>query len=287
MENFRLGVKLSWISVGINMVLGIFKLFAGIVGNSSAMIADSMHTFSDVFTTILVLVGLDIHTKEANNQFSIHKKYEQILKKVFGIILIIMGLFVVYDSLKLLIFEEIKRPSLVPLLAAFISILVKEIMYWYTIRLSRKIKSLSMEADAWHHREDAYTSIVTFIAILTSRLGLGPLDAIAGIVVSIIVMRVGWDLYNKSKEEKIDEVITEDIMIELEEIIKQTELVDGVKSLRSRLFNNGIYVDLDIIVDSNLSVKEGHEIARSLKYRIESELTIIKHCMVHIVPNNK
>lgn len=287
MENFRLGVKVSWITAWINIFLGVFKLYAGIIGSSHAMIADSMHTFSDVFTTILVLVGLDISTKEANNQYSVHKKYEMIFKKIFGIILIMMGLFVIYDSLKLLIFEEIRRPSTIALVAALISIVVKELMYWYTIRISRKIKSLSMEVDAWHHREDAFSSVVTFIAILSSKLGLAPLDAIAGIVVSIIVIRVGTDLYNKSKEEQINEAITNEIINNLEEIINESKKVHGIKSLKSRSFNNGIYIDLDIFVDSNISVKEGHDIAKCLQYRIENELNSIKHCMVHIVPNNK
>lgn len=287
MENFKLGAKVSWVTVGINMILGVFKLFAGVAGRSNAMIADSMHTFSDVFTTILVLVGFDISTKEANDQNSIHKKYELLFKKLFGIIMIMMGLFVVYDSLKLLIFEKITRPNTIALIAALISIIVKELMYWYTIKISRKIKSLSMEADAWHHREDAFSSIVTFIAILSSKSGLAPLDAIASIVVSIIVIRVGSDLYNKSKDRPIDEAITNEIINNLEIIINEFYGVAGIKSLKSRLFNNGIYIDLDIFVDSNISVKEGHDIAKSLQYKIENELSNIKHCMVHIVPNNK
>ncbi len=287
MDNFKLGVRVSWVTVGINIILGIFKLWAGVLGRSNAMIADSMHTFSDIFTTILVLVGFDISTKEARDQDSIHKKYELLFKKLFGIIMIMMGSFVVYDSLKLLIFENITRPSNIALVAAIISIIVKEIMYWYTIKISRKIKSLSMEADAWHHREDAFSSIATFIAILSSKSGLAPLDAIAAIVVSIIVIRVGVDLYNKSKEKPIDESITNEIINNLETMIYDSPGVLGIKSLKSRLFNNGIYIDLDIFVDSTISVKEGHDIAESLQYKIENDLSNIKHCMVRIVPNNK
>lgn len=287
MDNFKLGVRVSWVTVGINIILGIFKLWAGVLGRSNAMIADSMHTFSDIFTTILVLVGFDISTKEARDQDSIHKKYELLFKKLFGIIMIMMGSFVVYDSLKLLIFENITRPSNIALVAAIISIIVKEIMYWYTIKISRKIKSLSMEADAWHHREDAFSSIATFIAILSSKSGLAPLDAIAAIVVSIIVIRVGVDLYNKSKEKPIDESITNEIINNLETMIYDSPGVLEIKSLKSRLFNNGIYIDLDIFVDSTISVKEGHDIAESLQYKIENDLSNIKHCMVRIVPNNK
>lgn len=287
MENFKLGVRASWITVGINLILGAFKLFAGIVGNSNAMIADSLHTFSDVFTTFLVLVGLEITTKEVNNQYSIHKKYESLFEKLLGIILIFMGLYIVYSSIKLLIFGDMSKPSFIALFAALASIIVKELMYWYTIKISRKIKSLSMEADAWHHREDAFSSIGTFIAILSSRLGLIPLDTIAGLVVSIVVIKLGINLYIKSNEESIDITSTNEILNNLESIIYNTNGVQDIKSLKSRIFNNGIYIDLDIFVDSNISVKEGHDIAKSLQYRIENELRSIKHCMVHIVPNNK
>ena len=287
MENFKLGVRASWITVGINLILGAFKLFAGIVGNSNAMIADSLHTFSDVFTTFLVLVGLKITTKEANNQYLIHKKYESLFEKLLGIILIFMGLYIVYNSIGLLIFGRMSKPSSIALFAALISVIVKELMYWYTIKISRKIKSLSMEADAWHHREDAFSSIGTFIAILSSKLGLVPLDTIAGFVVSIVVIKLGINLYIKSNEVSMDITNTNEILNNLESIIYNTNGVQDIKSLKSRIFNNGIYIDLDIFVDSNISVKEGHDIAKSLQYRIENEIKSIKHCMVHIVPNNK
>lgn len=287
MENFKLGVRTSWITVGINFILGAFKLFVGIVGHSYAMIADSLHTLSDVFTTFLVLIGLNISTKEAKNEHSIYKGYVSAFEKLLGIILILMGSYLIYNCIELLIFGEINQPGLIALFAALLSIIVKELMYWYTINISRKIKSLSMEADAWHHREDAFSSIGTFLAIISSRLGLVPLDAIAGIVVSIVVIKVGIKLYNKSNDRSIEKIDTDEITNDLETIIYETQGVQGIKSLKSRLFNDRVYIDLEIFVDPNISVKEGHDIARSLQYRIENELKNIKHSMVHIVPNNK
>lgn len=286
MENFKLGVRASWITVGINFALGTFKLFAGIVGHSYAMIADSLHTLSDVFTTFLVLMILSISAKDAKEEPSIYKKYLSAFEKLLGIILILMGSYLAYTCTKLLIFGGMSKPSLIALIAALISIIVKELMYWYTINISRKIKSLSMEKDAWHHREDAFSSIGTFIAILVSILGLISLDVIAGVAVSVVVIKVGRDLYNNANEKSIEKINVDEIIRNLESLVKETPGVQGIKSLKSRIFNERIYIDLEIFVDPNISVREGHDIAKALQYRIEIEFKSIKHTMVHIVPNN-
>lgn len=287
MENFKLGVRASWITVGINFALGTFKLFVGIVGHSYAMIADSLHTLSDVFTTFLVLMVLSISAREANDEEPVYKKYLAALEKLLGIILILMGSYLAYTCSRLLIFGGMSKPSIIALIAAFISIAIKEIMYWYTINISRKIKSISMEKDAWHHREDALSSIGTFIAILVSILGLVSLDVIAGVAVSIVVIKVGRNLYNKGNEKYEAKIDEDEIILNLEIIVKETPGVQGIKSIRSRIFNERMYVDLEIFVDPDISVREGHDIAKALQYRIESEFKSIKHTMVHIVPNNK
>ena len=164
------------------------------------------------------------------------------------------------------------------------SIVIKEGMYWYIIKIARKIKSLSMEADAWHHRSDAFSSLGTFIGILGARLGLTALDPIAGVVVSILVIKVGVDLYIKSVKELVDESANDETEKQIRDITCKTQGVKGIKTLKTRVFGNRIYVDLEIFVNSLITVKEGHDISEKVHDNIEKEIDEIKHCMVHIEP---
>lgn len=288
MENYKLGVKASWITVVVNIILATFKVMAGIIGNSSAMIADGVHTLSDVLTTFVVLLGLRISSKEADKEHPYgHEKYESVFAKVLSMLLLLTGIFIGYEAIKILISGETRTPKLIALIAAFLSIIVKEGMYWYTIKIARKIKSISMEADAWHHRSDAFSSIGTFVGVLGAQLGFTALDPIAGIIVSIFVVKVGVDLYIKSVKELVDEAASEEIIEMIRAKSKFIDGVKGIKSLKTRVFGNRIYVDIEIFVDSNISVKSGHDIAEKVHDKLEAEISDIKHCMVHIEPFQK
>ncbi|MCQ4923798.1 cation diffusion facilitator family transporter [Tissierella carlieri] len=288
MENYKLGVKASWITVVVNIILATFKVMAGIIGNSSAMIADGVHTLSDVLTTFVVLLGLRISSKEADKEHPYgHEKYESVFAKVLSMLLLLTGIFIGYEAIKILISGETRTPKLIALIAAFLSIIVKEGMYWYTIKIARKIKSISMEADAWHHRSDAFSSIGTFVGVLGAQLGFTALDPIAGIIVSIFVVKVGVDLYIKSVKELVDEAASEEIIEMIRAKSKFIDGVKGIKSLKTRVFGNRIYVDIEIFVDSNISVRSGHDIAEKVHDKLEAEISDIKHCMVHIEPFQK
>ena len=288
MENYKLGVRASWITVIVNILLATFKVIAGVIGNSSAMIADGVHTLSDVLTTFVVLIGLKISSKEADEGHPYgHEKYESVFAKVLSILLLLTGILIGYEAIKLLISGEAKAPKLIALIAALLSILIKEGMYWYTIKIARKIKSISMEADAWHHRSDAFSSIGTFAGVLGAQFGITALDPIAGIIVSIFVVKVGVDLYIKSVKELVDEAASKEIIKTIIEEAESTDGVKGIKNLKTRIFGNRIYVDIEIFVDSSISVKSGHDIAESVHDKLEKEISDIKHCMVHIEPSPK
>ncbi|MBU5438234.1 cation diffusion facilitator family transporter [Tissierella sp. MSJ-40] len=285
MDNYKLGVKISWITVLINVILSVFKIIAGIVGSSSAMIADGVHTLSDVLTTFVVMIGLKISSKEADENHPYgHEKYEPVFAKILSILLLLTGIFIGYEAIKILISGNIRKPGMITLFAAFLSIVVKEGMYWYTIKTAKKIKSLSMEADAWHHRSDAFSSIGTFVGILGARLGFTALDPIAGIVVSFFVIKVGVELYIKSVRELVDESANQETINLIIEKTNSVKGVKGIKSLKTRIFGNKIFIDIEILVDSTISVKEGHDIAEKVHDTIEMEIEDIKHCMVHIEP---
>ncbi|HSH35790.1 cation diffusion facilitator family transporter, partial [Schnuerera sp.] len=265
MGNYKLGVRVSILTIIINIILAIGKIIAGIIGQSNAMLADGVHTLSDVLTTLVVIIGLKVSSKEADENHPYgHEKYEPVFAKILSIFLIITGLIIGYEGVKVLIIGEIKTPGRIALIAAFISILAKEGMFWYTIKTAKKIKSFSMEADAWHHRSDVLSSAGTFIGILGARMGLKILDPIAGIIVSILIIKVGVDLYLQSIKGLVDEAADKKIITKIENIAFSVEGVKDIKNLKTRIFGNRIYVDIDILVNGNLSVIDGHNIAEKV-----------------------
>ncbi len=284
-ENYKLAVKVSIVTIISNVLLAIFKIIAGIIGRSSAILADGVHTLSDVLTTIVALVGIKVASKEADADHPYgHEKYESVFAKILSILLLLTGLFIGYESFKILIKGEFSEPGKIALVAALLSIIVKEIMYWYTIKAAKKIKSISMEADAWHHRSDAFSSIGTFIGVLGARLGAPVLDPIAGIIVSIFIVKIAIELYLKSVKELVDESASDVVINEIKKNTNSIEGVKGIKNLKTRIFGNKIYVDIEIFVDAYISVKEGHYISEKVHDKLESEIDDIKHCMVHIEP---
>lgn len=285
MEEYRLGVKASWITILANVILSAIKIAAGIIGKSSAMLADGVHTLSDVLTTFVVLMGLKISSKEADEKHPYgHEKYEPAFAKLLSILLGITGLYIGYEGIKVLRSGNIQVPGRIALIAAIISIVTKEVMYRYTIKVGRKIKSLSMEADAWHHRSDALSSVGTFVGILGARLGLKILDPIAAIIVSVFIIKVGIDLYVKSVRGLVDEAADNETISKIEELTYSIEDVKGIKDLKTRIFGNKIYVDIDILVKGDITVTEGHDIAEKVHDLIEKNIEDVKHCMVHVEP---
>ncbi len=285
MDNYKKGLKISIITIIGNILLAVLKIFAGIVGRSSAVLADGFHTLSDILTTGVAILGLKVSTKEADEDHPYgHEKYEPVFGKIISLFLVITGLFIGYESLKILISGDIQTPSNLALAAAFISIIVKEIMFRYTLRTAKKIKSFSLEADAWHHRSDALSSIGTFIGVLGARMGLSILDPIAGIIVSILIIKVGVDLYLDSISGLVDEAADPKIVEEIESLTKSVPGVMTITDLKTRIFGSKIYVDIDITVDGKITVEEGHDIAQIVHDLVEDEIEEVKHCMVHVEP---
>ncbi len=287
MKGIELGEKVSLISIVFNVILCVFKIFAGILGNSKAMIADGIHTLSDVLATFVVYLGLKVSSKEADENHPYgHEKYEPVFAKIVSVILIITGFVIGYKSILALIKGNIKVPGRIALIAAFVSIIMKEGMYWYTIKVAKKINSISMEADAWHHRSDAFSSIGTFAGILGARMGYVILDPIAGIIVSFFILKVGIEFYLRATRQLVDEAADIETIEKIRNFTCSVKGVEGIKDLKTRIFGNKMYVDIDIFVDGMLSVEEGHNIAENVHDIIEKKIGNVKHCMVHLEPKN-
>lgn len=285
MDDFKLGVKTSVITIIVNVILSIFKIISGVVGKSSAMLADGVHTLSDVLTTVVVILGLKVSSKDADKEHPYgHEKYEAVFAKILSVMLILTGFFIGYEGVKTLIYGNIKTPGLIALIAALVSIIAKEGMYWYTVKVAKKIKSLSLEADAWHHRSDAFSSIGTFAGILGARMGLKVLDPIAGITVSLFVIKVGVDLYIRATKELVDESADDETVDKIKKLAQSIDGVENINLLKTRMFGNKLYVDIEISVEGALTVERGHEIAEEVHDSIEGGVSNVKHCMVHVEP---
>lgn len=285
MNVYKEGKKVSLITILLNIILCIFKVVAGILGKSNAMIADGIHTLSDVITTFMVILGLKISNKEKDKEHPYgHEKFEPIFAKLVSTLLFLTGIFIAYEGLKILRSGNYSTPGRITLLAAFISVISKEFMYRYTINTAKKIGSISMEADAWHHRSDALSSIGTFLGIFGARAGFKILDPLTSIIVSFFIIKVAIEFYLKSVKKLVDTSADENI---INKIKNETLKIHGVKNihdLKTRMFGNKVYVDIEICVNSEMTVKEGHDIATKVHDNIESKIENIKHCMVHIEP---
>lgn len=286
MDNYKIAKNVSILTIIINLLLGVFKVIAGIAGCSAAMVADGFHTASDVVTSIFVIIGIRISSKEADDKHPYgHEKFEPAFGKLISLFLALTGIMIGYEGIKVLLSGEFSSPGTIALIAAVLSIIVKEGMYWYTRYYAKKIKSVSMEADAWHHRSDAFSSIGTFIGILGAKLGFSFLDPLTAVIVSVLIIQVGIKLYLTSLDQLVDTAAATEVIDQIKSLTYSVSGVLSIDDLKTRVFGNKLYIDLEIGVDPLVTVEQGHDIATNVHDLIEHTLVDVKHCMVHIQPH--
>ena len=278
--------KVTLLSILWNVILTIIKLLAGILGRSSSMIADAMHSASDIISSIGVLIGNKIAKTPNDKDHNYgHEKAETLISFLLSLLLIFVSLKIGYDGFKSLFhLNQVKIPTILPLVVSVISIVIKEYQYRITIKVADKINSPSLKADAWHHRSDALSSIAAFIGIGGSMLGFKALDPLAAIVVALFVAKVGFDILKDSANELMDSSISEDEESKIIEIAKNTAGVIHLDELKSRKHGAMAYLDLTICVNKNLTVFEGHEIASNLEKCLIESMRFIKGITIHVEP---
>lgn len=283
--NYKEGIVLSLWTLALNFLLGSLKLAAGLWGRSSAMVADAAHSYSDCASTVAVIAGLKMASKSADVDHPYgHEKYELIFANILSILLGLTAVKIGYDALMVIAHGSYQVPGLAPFLAAVFSVAVKEVMYRLTLRKAKKIGSVAMEADAWHHRTDALSSVGAFVGILGARLGLPVLDPVTGLLVSLLVLKVAIDLYRKSVSGLVDSSTDAETVARIQQLLADMDGIEEVNSLKTRVFGASAYADVTIKVDGALTVEEGHDIATLAHNKIEANLPKIKHIMVHIEP---
>ena len=280
--------RVSLFTIIGNVVLSVIKLLAGIIAHSSAMISDAVHSASDVFSTFVVIIGIKLASKKPDKEHPYgHERMECVAAIVLAMVLFITGLGIGLEAVKNIIhgnYGDLQVPGVLALIAAIVSIVSKEAMYWYTRHYAKKIDSSALMADAWHHRSDSFSSIGALIGIGASRLGYPVMDSIASLVIFVFIVKAAFDIFKDAIDKMVDHSCDEEIEKQIYECVMKNENVLGIDLLQTRVFGNKIYVDVEIQADASYTLQKAHDIAEAVHDDIEESFPKVKHIMVHVNP---
>ena len=280
--------RVSFITIIGNVVLSVLKLLAGIIAHSNAMISDAIHSASDVFSTFVVIIGIKLASKEPDKEHPYgHERLECVAAIILAVVLFITGLGIGMDALKNIIngnYSGLQVPGILALIAAIVSIVSKEGMYWYTRYYAKKMDSSVLMADAWHHRSDAFSSIGALIGIGGARLGFPVMDSIASLVIFVFIVKAAFDIFKDAMDKMVDHSCDEETEKQIYDCVMKNENVMGIDLLQTRIFGNKIYVDVEIQADASYTLQEAHTIAETVHNDIERNFPKVKHIMVHVNP---
>ena len=284
----NLAYRVSAVGIAVNLILSLLKLAAGVAAASGAMISDAVHSASDVFSTIIVIVGVAMSRKksDADHQYG-HERMECVASFVLAAVLALTGSGIGIRGLQKIVggdYKTLAVPGMLALIAALVSIAVKEWMYWYTRAAAKKINSGALMADAWHHRSDALSSVGAFIGICGARVGFPVLDAVASVVICLFIEKAAFDIFRDAMDKMVDKSCPDEMVEQMKAAVRREEGVIDIDDMKTRLFGDKIYVDVEFSADGRKSLEESHDIAERVHAAIEREFPAVKHCMVHVNP---
>lgn len=280
--------KLSLVGIIGNVFLSAFKFIAGIMGNSSAMVSDAVHSLSDVFATFIAFLGVRFGRREADASHPYgHERIESLAAIVLGLILLVTGVGIGWVGLEKILagnYESLPIPGMIALVAAIVSIAVKEGMFWYTRHWARVIRSSAFEADAWHHRSDAMSSIGALVGVGGSMLGYPVLDSIASVVICLFILKQGISIIYDALKKMLDTSCGEQFEKEICQLVDAEDQVERIDMLRTRMFGDKVYIDMEIAIDGSMQLTDAHAIAERVHDDIEHAFPEVKHVMIHVNP---
>lgn len=284
----KVAMKVSKVSILANFVLTLLKLLAGVIAHSGAMISDAIHSASDVFSTIIVIIGIKISGKESDKDHPYgHERMECVAAIVLATILAATGLGIGYSAAGKIVrgdYAQLTVPGILALAAAILSIVVKEGMYQYTKVYAKRIDSGALMADAWHHRSDALSSVGALIGIAGARMGFPILDPVASVVICFFIEKAAYEIFMDAVDKMVDKACDDEVENALKECALARQGVQRVDLLHTRVFGNKIYVDIEISVDGEMRLRDAHGIAEDVHNAIEQDFRKVKHIMVHVNP---
>ncbi len=278
----------TWWGIIVNLVLAIGKLIVGYIGHSQALIADGLHSLSDLVSDGMVLLATHHSNTDADEDHPYgHARYETVATIALATLLSLVGIGIGVDAAyRLIDYENLAIPSMITLWIAGLSIISKEVLFQYTMIIARRVKSSMLEANAWHHRSDAISSIVVFVGIAGAMWGYPMLDSIAAIIVAFMICKIGWELGHQSFQELVDTGLEPERLNEIEDSIKAVHGVTELHMLRTRRMGHNALVDVHILVPPRLSVSEGHQISEAVEVTLIEKFDEINDVTVHIDPED-
>lgn len=284
----KTGTKVTAVSMAGNLTLSALKLAAGLIAKSGAMISDAVQSVSDVLSGIIVLVGVKLSAKNSDKEHPYgHERLECVAAIVLAVVLFITALFIGENAVEKIVagdYAALPVPGVLALVAAAVSIAVKEGLYWYTRYHAKKISSTALMGVAWDHRSDVLSTSCVLAGVVGARLGVPVLDVVASIVVCLFIVKAAVGIFKEAVEKMVDKSCDEQTEGEIAACALRQDGVLGVDLIQTRVFGSRVYVDIEISADGAISLEQGHEIAERVHDAIETEFSFVKHIMVHVNP---
>jgi len=277
--------KSTLVSVVVNILLASAQIFIGIFSNSNALVADGIHSLSDLFSDFIVLLANQYSNKDADEDHHYgHQRYETAASLFIGLSLLIIGLLMIFNAGHKIIFPILAMQIQIQALwVAIIALIVKEILFRYMLAIATEVRSSMLVANAWHARSDAASSFLVAIGIAGALIGYPILDTIGALIVGLIIAKFGFESAWGSLHELMDCAASKEEIIKIHNLILATPNLKGCHNLRTRKTGDMIFVDVHIELDGEMTVRESHDIAAQMRLKIISELPVID-VMIHIDP---
>ena len=285
--------KVTIVGAIVNFLLIVYKFVAGILGHSAAMIADAMHSVSDFITDIVVIVCVRIANKPKDREHSYgHGKFETLATLIIGFVLLLVGLGIGWSSIGIIwdvVIEgkQLRSPGMIALVAAFVSVISKEVLYWYTAIWGRKLKSPVVVANAWHHRSDAWSSVASILGIGGAIL-LGNkwtiLDPLAALVVSIFIMKIAFGQIKPAVDELMERSLPEEVENEILKIVAGFSKVGQLHNLHTRRIGTRYAIEFHVRMPGNITLSEAHQAVTEIEIKLKEVYGAATHVVIHMEP---
>lgn len=289
MEYKQIAMQVSFVVILCNLFLSLLKTTVGLVAHSGALVSDGINSVFDVVSGVIVIVSAKASSKEADEEHPYgHERLESAASILLAILLFVTAVFIGHTVIEELVsgaFLSRTPPGLLTILAAIISIAVKEGMFWYTMKNAERLNSLSLKAEALDCRADVISTFGTLAGIIATRCGLMAGDSIASLFVCFFILRTAYEVFREAIGQMVDKSCDKKTEERIRESILGVEGVLGIDLLMIRVFGNRLYVDVEIVEDGSVSLRAAHQVAENVHDRIEAGFPNVKHIMVHVNPD--